>query len=87
MHSLTAVGETLLAAGGWDGTSRLKSVELLRPGDGETAWTLADWSLVEEVSVHCAVARPSAPESELVVIGGIGRKAFRFSINGMPTTD
>ena len=70
----------MVAAGGYGGQFSLgflKSVELFRPGDGETAWTTAGWTLVEGVSNHCAVTSPSAPESELVVIGGYdGREAF-----------
>ena len=73
MHSLTAVGEILVAAGGYY-SGRLKSVEVLSPGD--TAWTTADWSLQEEVNDHCAVA---LSDEELIILGGWdGRKAHRF---------
>ena len=73
-HSLTAIGGTLLSAGGYDGSGWLKSVELLSPG--QTAWTTADWSLDDLVLKHCAVA---LSDYELVILGGLtNRKAFRL---------
>ena len=71
LHSLTAMGGILVAAGGWGNSGRLKSVELF-----DRAWTTANWSLQEEVEDHCAVA---LSDEELVILGGyINRKALRF---------
>ena len=69
--SFTTVGGTLVVAGGMD----TSSVEMLRPG--QTVWKTASWPLKEGISQHCAVAWPGS-STELVVLGGINRKAFRF---------
>jgi len=61
-HSLTAVDGSLVAAGGWNGSDYLSSVEIL----GETGWSTASWSLKAPVYDHCAVSF----QGELVIIGG-----------------
>ena len=70
-HSLTAVDGSLVAAGGWDGSTRFSSVEIL----GETGWSTASWSLKAPVFGHCAVSY----QGELVILGGYdgSRRAFR----------
>ena len=61
-----------MAAGGWDVSNRLSSVEIL----GETGWSTASWSLKTPVYGHCAVSY----QGELVILGGYAgndnRKAF-----------
>jgi len=85
--SLTAVGDTLVAAGGYDEeTVRLSSVEMLKNGQ----WTQAGWSLRERVYQHCAVADSN---SSLVIIGGfnsvLGRRKHttRYNIKTGEKTD
>ena len=57
-HSLTAVGGSLVAAGGLS----LSSVEIL----GQTGWSTASWSLKAPLANHCAVSF----RGELVILGG-----------------
>jgi len=64
-HTLTAVGDKLVATGGSSSTSILDSVEILNPGS--SSWTDAGFSLSEAVMTHCAVADSN---SSLVIIGG-----------------
>merc|ERR1711962_845914 len=62
-HSLTEVGGSLVAEGGY-GSNRLSSVEILGEIGG---WSTASWSLKTPVSSHCAVATSS---NNLVILGG-----------------
>ena len=72
-HSLTAVGGgSLVAAGGFNDSSLLSSVEILVESGG---WSMASWSLKTPVAHHCAV---STGPNNLVILGGYtNRKAFR----------
>ena len=73
-HSLTAVGGSLVAAGGYG----LNSVEILQGEKG--GWSTASWSLKAAVYSHCAVATDT---SHIVILGGdnMNRKAFRRKLN------
>jgi len=64
-HSLTAVGGSLVAAGGvGDGSNTLSSVEIL---DHSGGWSMASWSLKIPVASHCALSTDS---NNLIILGG-----------------
>jgi len=62
-HTLTAVGNQLVAAGGFGDVPEIDSVEIFS-GD---QWREAGWKLLEGLSGHCTVA---ASDTEIIVIGG-----------------
>ena len=75
-HSLTAVGGSLVAVGGYDGPKKINSVEILGESGG---WSMASWSLKTPVDDHCAV---TTGLNKLVILGGYtDRKAFRRKKN------
>merc|ERR1711962_1366556 len=64
-HSLTAVGGSLVAAGGvGDGSNTLSSVDIL---DHSGGWSMASWSLKIPVASHCALSTDS---NNLIILGG-----------------
>merc|ERR1712212_76517 len=64
-HTMTVVGDRLVATGGMLNNKKLRSVEILQPAG--SGWSYPPWSLRAPRTGHCAVAWSSA---ELIVIAG-----------------